>query len=84
MKIRTLTALAAVCLSATILLSSCGSFTITTPDGSDTVTTDKSGSTDTPTKNEYAVMDFSKEDITKYIVLGNTEDLKLTYNVGIS
>ena len=84
MKIRTLTALAAGCLSATILLSSCGSFTITTPDGSDTVTTDKSGSTDTPTKNEYPVMDFSKEDITKYIVLGNTEDLKLTYNVGIS
>lgn len=81
MKKRTLIMFAAGCLAAVTLLSSCVSCTITKPDdGSGTVTSDDGNSSN----DEHPVIDFSKEDITKYIVLGDTKGLKLTYNVGIT
>ena len=82
MKKRTLLMLAAGCMASAILLSSCGSFTITTPDASDTDTA--TNSADNTSESDRPAMDLLKEDITKYITLGDTNDLRLTYNVGIS
>ena len=62
MKKRTLMMLAAGCLAAVTLLSSCGSCTITKPDdGSNTVASDDGNSSN----DEHPVIDFSKEDIAK-------------------
>ena len=81
MKKRTLIAVVAGCLASILLLSSCGNFTITKPEDSSADTT---GGSDTPSEKDSPVMDFSKEEMTKYIILGDLSSLKLTYNVGIS